>query len=40
LTTSLYAGILAYALAFMAIVFGALFVLNGFLFWNMRPVRI
>jgi hypothetical protein len=40
LTTSLYAGITAYALAFLAIAFGILFVLNGFLFWNMRPVRI
>ena len=40
LTTSLYAGIAAYALAFLAIAFGILFVLNGFLFWNMRPVRI
>lgn len=40
LITALQAGIMAYALAFMAIVFGAIFVLNGFLFWNMRPVRL
>lgn len=40
LTTALQAGILAYALAAMAFAFGVVFVLNGFLFWNLRPVRM
>lgn len=40
LTTALQAGILAYALAAMAFAFGVVFVANGFLFWNLRPVRM